>query len=163
MIILRNKKNRNTKIGPFKIGNEYIHDSKEICNLLVKQYNSQFSNGANITKVTNELFNEVQDGDLADIEIKEDDIVNAIGKLNINSAAGPDGLPAIFLINTKNSIKTPLEIILRKSIDEGKIPDVFKLAYVAPIHKGGSKLKPEQYRPLHNSHQNIRYAIFLYK
>ena len=144
---IKKQKNRDTKIGPFKIGNEYIHDSIEICNLLVKQYNSQFSNGGDITEVTNEIFNEVQDGDLTDIQIK-DDIVNAIGKLNINSAAGPDGLPAIFLINTKDSIKTPLEIILRKSIDEGKIPDVFKLAYVIPIHKGGSKLKPEQYRPV---------------
>ncbi|CAL4178680.1 unnamed protein product [Meganyctiphanes norvegica] len=37
---------------------------------------------------------------------------------------------------------------MRKSMDEGKIPDIFKLAYVAPIHKGGSKLKPEQYRPV---------------
>ena len=145
---IKKQKNRDTKIGPFKIDNEYIYDFKEICNLLVKQYNSQFSNGENITKVTSEIFSDIQDGDLADIEIKENDIIDAIGKLNKNSAAGPDGLPAIFLINTKNSIKTPLEIILRKSLDEGKIPDPFKLAYVTPIHKGGSKLKPEQYRPV---------------
>ena len=38
--------------------------------------------------------------------------------------------------------------MMRKSLDEGKIPDIFKLAYVTPIHKGGSKLKPEQYRPV---------------
>ena len=37
---------------------------------------------------------------------------------------------------------------MRRSIDEGKIPDVLKLAYVTPIHKGGSKLKPENYRPV---------------
>ena len=66
----------------------------------------------------------------------------------MNSAAGPDGIPAIFLINTKISIANPLKMILRKSLDEEKIPDIFKLAYVTPIHKGGSKLKPEQYRPV---------------
>ncbi|CAL4251641.1 unnamed protein product [Meganyctiphanes norvegica] len=66
----------------------------------------------------------------------------------MNSSAGPDGIPAKFLINTKDSIATPLKLILRKSLDEGKIPDLFKLAYVTPIHKGGSKLKPEQYRPV---------------
>merc|ERR1711984_59474 len=38
--------------------------------------------------------------------------------------------------------------ILRKSIDEGKMTDIFKLAYVTPIHKGGSRHKPEQYRPI---------------
>ena len=88
------------------------------------------------------------DDDLTDIEIVDDDITEAIGKLNMNSAAGPDGVPAIFLIKTKHSIASPLKIILRKSLDEGKIPDIFKLAYVTPIHKGGSKLKPEQYRPV---------------
>ena len=36
--------------------------------------------------------------------------------------------------------------MFRKSIDEGKIPDVLKLAYVTPIHNGGSRQKPEQYR-----------------
>ncbi|CAL4078433.1 unnamed protein product, partial [Meganyctiphanes norvegica] len=93
-------------------------------------------------------FSNTEDGDLTDIEILEEDIIKAIGGLNMNSSAGPDGIPAIFLINTKDSIATPLKLILRKSLDEGKIPDLFKLAYVTPIHKGGSKLKPEQYLPV---------------
>ena len=28
------------------------------------------------------------------------------------------------------------------------IPDVFKMANITPIHKGGAKTKPEQYRPV---------------
>ena len=39
-------------------------------------------------------------------------------------------------------------MLLRKSIDEGKIPEIFKLAYITPIPKGGSRQKPEQYRPV---------------
>ena len=41
-------------------------------------------------------------------------------------------------------------IILRKSIDEGEIPAIYKVAHITPIHKGGkkSKLKPENYRPV---------------
>ena len=38
--------------------------------------------------------------------------------------------------------------MLRKSIDEGKIQHVFKLAYVTPLHKGGSKMNPANYRPV---------------
>merc|ERR1712240_853694 len=56
--------------------------------------------------------------------------------------------PAISLINTKEYIKLPLKIMLRKSIDEGKTPEVFKLAYVTPLHKGGSKMNPSNYRPV---------------
>ena len=145
---IRKQKDRDTKIGPFKINNEYIYNSKEICKILVEQYNSQFSKSNKLKKVIKEELSDIQEGDLADIEIKEDDIAKAIEKLNKNSAAGPDGIPAVFLINAKNSIKTPLEIILRKSIDEGVVPNVFKLAYITPIHKGGSKLKPANYRPV---------------
>ena len=147
---INKQKDRDTKIGPFKIQNEYIYDLKEICKLLVDQYNSQFSINNDMPKINEEIFNNnnIEDGDLNDIELTEKDIIDAIGELNMNSAAGPDGIPAIFLINTKISIANPLKMILRKSLDEEKIPDIFKLAYVTPIHKGGSKLKPEQYRPV---------------
>ena len=33
-------------------------------------------------------------------------------------------------------------------MDKGKIPDVFKLAYVTPLHKGGSKMNLANYRPI---------------
>ena len=48
----------------------------------------------------------------------------------------------------KNVIKKLIQIILSKSIDEGVIPNIFKLAYITPIHKGSSKLMPENYRPI---------------
>ena len=58
------------------------------------------------------------------------------------------GYPKIFLKKTKKAISRPLALWLRKSIDEGAILEVFEIAYVTPIYKGGSKQKPEQYRPL---------------
>ena len=82
------------------------------------------------------------------MEIEEKDIEDAIDELDENSSAGPDGLPAIFLKKTKKAISKPLAILLRKSLDEGKIPEIFKLAYVTPIHKGGSKQQAENYRPV---------------
>ena len=145
---IKNQGNKDTKIGPFKIEDNYIYNAKEICELLVEQYNSQFSRNSNNPGLNKEIFSDIQDGDLTDISIKEEDIINAIGGLKSNSAAGPDGIPAKLLINTKNAIAVPLSILMRKSVDEGKIPDIFKLAYVTPVHKGGSKLKPEQYRPI---------------
>ena len=145
---IKNQKGEDRKIGPLKIGEEYIYNDKQICEILVKQYNSQFSMHTDIPVTSEEKFNDVDEGDLFDIDVNEDIIIDAIGKLKHNSAAGPDGIPSKFLIKTKDSIATPLAIIMRKSLDEGSIPDIFKLAYIAPIHKGGSKLRPEQYRPV---------------
>ena len=56
--------------------------------------------------------------------------------MNASSTAGSDGVPAILLIKTKDAIALPLKLILRKSIDEGKIHNIHKMAYVTPIHKG---------------------------
>ena len=145
---IRKQKDRDTKIGPFKIGKDYIYDAKEICKMLIEQYNSQFSERSKINTIRDDEINSIEEGDMSDIEFNDDDIARAIDKLKKNSAAGPDGIPAILLINTRNTIKIPLQIILRRSLDEGRIHDIFKEAYVTPLHKGGSKMNPANYRPV---------------
>ena len=50
---IKNQENRDAKIGPFKIQKEYIYDEKEICNCLVKQYNSVFSSNGSEKKLDN--------------------------------------------------------------------------------------------------------------
>ena len=42
----------------------------------------------------------------------------------------------------------PLSIIFNKSMNEGCVPQDWKLANVTPIFKKGSKSKPENYRPV---------------
>ena len=145
---IKNKEKRNNNIGPFKIEGEYVTDNKEICDTLMKQYDAQFSYNENGKDVKDKIFDDVQEDDISDITIRDEDIQNAIKDMDKNSAAGPDGIPTKFLIETNESIAVPLGIIMRKSIDQGMIPNVLKLAYVTPIHKGGSKLKPENYRPV---------------
>ena len=144
---INKQKNRKNEIGPFKSGDEFIYDGKEICEKLVSEFYSQFSEVSRENENENR-FDNFDSDDLSDIEFGTKDIEDAINELDENSSAGPDGLPAIFLKKTKETISLPLTLLLRKSLDEGKIPDIFKLAYVTPIHKGGSKQKPEQYRPV---------------
>ena len=133
---IKKQNDKDKKISPLKIWEDYIYDTKELCKILVEQYNSQYSRSKNTEKISNEEINNTKEGDLMDIVFCENDIVDAINKLNENSAAGPDGIPSIFLINTMESIKTLLKLMLRWSIDEGVVPDVFKMAYVAKYTKG---------------------------
>ena len=74
--------------------------------MLVEQYNLQFSRNRNVNKATEEEIQDVNEGDLIDINFNKDDIINAINKLNKNSAAGPDGIPSV-LLNTKDVIMIP--------------------------------------------------------
>ena len=47
-----------------------------------------------------------------------------------------------------DSIVTPITFIINKCISEGIFPDSFKTASVIPLHKNGSKLDPNNYRPI---------------
>merc|ERR1712236_145904 len=67
-------------------------------------------------------FETENEDDLNDINIEIQDIIDAIDKLEENSAPGPDGVPAIFLKKTKEVIAPHLTNMLRRSLDEGKIP-----------------------------------------
>ena len=144
--IMNKQKNRKNIIGPFKENGEIIDEGEVICEKLLSEFFSQFSKIS--SKVNRNPFQIEETEDLNDIEIKEEDIKEAIDEMDENSAAGPDGIAAILLKKIKETISLPLALILRKSIDEGRIPDIFKLAYITPIHKGGSRQKPEQYRPV---------------
>ena len=145
---IKNKENRENKLGPLKVDGEYIRNNKEICDAMTKQYNTQYSDGKNNEKISDKIFDDPQKDDITDIIISEEDIKKAIGEIDPNSTAGPEGVSAKFLRETMESIAVPLTIIMRKSIDQCEIPDILKLAYVTPIHKGGSRMKPENYRPV---------------
>ena len=145
---IKEQNKRDNAVGPFKKNKKYIYDAREICQALADQYNSEFSPVIDGQEPESDPFGDVGDGDMIDVELNEINITEAIGELNASSTAGSDGVPAILLIKTKDTIALPLKLILRKSIDEGKIHNIHKMAYVTPIHKGGSKLNPERYRPV---------------
>ena len=143
---INKQRNRRVEVGPFKKDKKFIYDGKEISNCLKTEFTSQMNKRTN--RGNPAQFDEVNEGDLYDIEVTRKKVEDAIDELDENSTAGPDGIPAIFLKKTKKAISKPLALLLRKSIDEGAIHEMFKMAYVTPIHKGGSRQKPEQYRPV---------------
>ena len=76
------------------------------------------------------------------------DILNVIDKLSVSAAAGPDGIPAILLKKCKHSLVDGLEILFRLFLKNGNLPKMMKQAFIIPIHKGGSRGIPANYRPV---------------
>ena len=147
----KKENNRKKEIGPFKKDGALVHTGKEICSMLVEEYKKQLSEKS--CNIESELMDEIgmiNEDDLIDIVFTDNDLLKAIEKLKENSGPGPDEIPALFLINTNKEIIKPLCLILRKSIDRGEIPDIYKMAHITPIHKGGnkSKFKCDSYRPV---------------
>ena len=47
-----------------------------------------------------------------------------------------------------DEIKESLTEIFKKSLQEGTVPNDWKLANITPLHKNGSRSSPENYRPI---------------
>jgi hypothetical protein len=85
---------------------------------------------------------------ISDINFGPEHLEKAIDELTNNASPGPDKFPAFLLKKCKSSLSMPLFLIWRKSLDASEINHIQKSANIIPIHKGGSKAIPKNYRPI---------------
>ena len=104
--IYNRRKNRKNELGPLKENDNIIYNGEEISEIFRRQYRPQFSENTNDKNIS--PFDMEDPDDMNDISIAVEDIIDVINKLDENSATGPDGIPAIFLIKTKEVIAIPL-------------------------------------------------------
>ena len=57
-------------------------------------------------------------------------------------------MPACLLKICKKELSRPLHILWRSSLDRGLIPADLLLVLISPVHKGGSRGMPKNYRPV---------------
>ena len=121
-----------------------ISNKKEIANEFNKYFKSVFINERSesvaFDKKTYKNFNNVQ--------IFESDISQRLSKLDGEKTPGPDGVHPLILKNCNEAFARPLCYIFKKSLEEGKVPREWKLANITPLHKKGSTLLVENYRPV---------------
>ena len=86
--------------------------------------------------------------EIADIEFSEEDVDTLLTKLKDNKSPGVDNIHPAMLKNLHSELKKPLYLLFRKSLDEGTVPNDWKMANVAPIHKKGNKKLTSNFRPV---------------
>ena len=117
-----------------------------MADILSKQYEGVFSTPKeDIQHHTNKR---LTNATLHDIVITGEDIIKAISDIANDSSAGPDGIPVKFYKDYAEELVEPLIIIWRHSLDTGEQPDQPILSIIAPLHKGGPKCFPKNYRPV---------------
>ena len=85
---------------------------------------------------------------IEDVFFTPTDVKKLIGAINVNKAMGPDDIHPRVLKELVECIHFPLYCIMRQSIDEGVLPDIWNVAHVTPIFKKGNKMLAENYRPV---------------
>ena len=80
--------------------------------------------------------------------MKLTDLIATINTLNVTKATRLDGLTPKILKTSANAIAPTLLKIINTSLQNGQFPDPLIIAKLKPIHKGGPKSAPSNYRPI---------------
>ena len=136
------------------------NSNDEIAKELSDQYRQAFSKPMTCFKISNpqEFFVDsfstddfVQNFDfipLTNINFNEQDVENVFKQFKEGAAAGPDGFPSIMLKQCSKQLAPAFCKLFNVSFNTGQVPKSFKLAKIVPIHKGGDKKVPKNYRPV---------------
>ena len=133
-------------IGPLNINGSLVHDEELICQELNNFFGSVFTR-ENTDSLPN--FDDVSGGNsIDDLLITPDMIKKEISLLKPSMSSGPGEYTNRFLKEYGVVLAKPLSILFNKVLGEGIAPENWKLAYVTPIFKKGSKGEPGNYRPV---------------
>ena len=110
-------------------------DSQKKANILNSFFASVFENegAGDLPEFQDRQFAEP----LCSTNITVDRILKAIDKINASNSKGPDNIhvhPKL-IKECKNSMLLPLKIIFTKSLEEGKVPHIWKVGNISAIHK----------------------------
>src|SRR3989441_9563760 len=147
---VRSKQRSKVRVGPLKdsAGN-IVSDSGAIADLLNSYFSSVFT-VENISSIPNSIsnFDFTNSQTFSDISVDEKLVYGKLSKMNISKSQGPDELNPKLIFELRNELCKPLTYLFNMSIQTGVIPQDWRDAIVAPLHKKGSKYKSENYRPV---------------
>ena len=85
--------------------------------------------------------------DLIITHISNEEVLDIINALS-NKSTGPASIPLRLLKIISDLIVVPLCRIINISFSSGVFPDVLKVSKIIPLHKGGSTLEVNNFRPI---------------
>jgi len=133
------------QVEKLRQGGRTIETPQEIANTLNNYFASVFTPDHTRTLPRKELRTTAK---LYNMIFKPDDIESHISKLKPNKSPGPDEISPRVLKETAHEMSDALSMLFNKSMEEGQVPEKWKVASVTPVHKKGSKTDPGNYRPV---------------
>ena len=148
-----NVKNKvNQGLSQLNINGKLIAEPKDIANHINDFFVNVGPNlDKNIPKINhvnaNKYLKNRNQFNLIIAHISNDEIIKLIQSLP-NKGTGPASIPLKMLKSAIDILVVPLCHIVNLSFKTGVFPDLLKVAKVIPLHKGGSTLDPNNFRPI---------------
>ena len=93
---------------------------------------------------------------LSEVPITKFEVFEASSSLKLNKAPGPDNLHAQVLMHCAESLTKPLFLLFTQSLNTSVLPSDWRRVHITPIFKKGSKVNPDNYRPVSLTSQVIK-------
>ena len=90
----------------------------------------------------------IPDFSLNSISITANEVESVLKALQTGKASGPDAINNRSLKELAKLLSSPLSDLFNASLIKGQVPDLWKQANVAPIHKKNDPLDITNYRPI---------------
>ena len=144
---IKKKKSNRVTVGHLKVGEEIVTDHQEMSSILNDYFCSVFTeeNMEDMPEVPQQYTGEMP---LTDVTISSEKVRKKLAGLKPSAAPGPDKVWARVLYSLADVLAEPLSFVYRKLLDEGAVPNIWKVASVCPVFKKGSKGDPGNYRPI---------------
>ena len=133
--------NNKTLTDPIDIANCF---NSFFANVGKKIQNGVYSNHVHFSQ----YMNNPSDENFFTLPTHPEEISDLISSFSNNKASGPNSIPNNILQLTRDIIAYPLALVVNLSFETGKFPQPMKRAKIIPIHKKGSKLDVDNYRPI---------------
>ncbi|CAH8491322.1 unnamed protein product [Dicrocoelium dendriticum] len=85
---------------------------------------------------------------LDNITFTSEAVLKQLLSLRIHSSPGADNIRPKALQAVASDLAEPLAVFYQRCLEEHRIPPVWKQGVITPIHKGGSRTDPANYRPI---------------
>jgi len=155
-IIKTKKSNENALITNILANGETHSDPSIICEIFNKHFtnlrmNSSVSDQQAISYIDEHFAklkrtNKISDKLFKFTKISDDDVLNAISKIDSTSSCGVTQIPVAVIKNSAKTLAPHLALLFNDIIHTGNIPADFKCALVSPLYKKGDKAICDNYR-----------------
>lgn len=142
---VQNKRGTSRIPGKINFNNNTFEDPNDIVNAYAQYFKSVFEKPKDIP------YNHLNFPNLVNIDIHHitsNEILTSIKKLPNKPTSGRDMIPSFLVKDCANCIVTPLYKIFNLILSTQIFPDVWKIARICPVLKGGDGSEVTNYRPI---------------
>lgn len=122
------------------------HNTSEAADLFAEFFESVFSKVSPVQR--SNIFAHLQEHDFSfpDLQFSPDEVLEALRDLDIKKGPGTDGIPPLVIRNCAAALCIPITCIFNCSLRERTFPAAWKMAYIVPVYKSGSRNHVSNYR-----------------